>query len=136
MKSFCYALAVAASMLAAPAAAITFPSLTTIYVGSGVTDRNGMINVATVFHCSNVSGQSASIRYLVLNTTGGIVGNFTTSVAHGAHHTAATRDTAIFSEQVIAMGPITQEPSTSSRRSRASSAARWSSTRARWGRTA
>ena len=67
-----------------------------------------MINVATVFHCADVSGQTASIRYQVLNTAGIGVGDFTTSVAHGARHTAATRDTAIFSEQVFTMGAITQ----------------------------
>ena len=63
MKKSLLALAVAATTtMAEPASATTFASLTTIYVGSGVTDRNGMINVATVFHCADVSGQTASIR--------------------------------------------------------------------------
>jgi hypothetical protein len=108
MKRFLSAALAALVLSAVPAAAITFPSLTTIYVGSGVTDRNGMINIATVFHCTNVSGQSANIRYRVLNTAGAGVGSLTVTVAHGAHHTAGTRDSFVFNEQVFTMGDILQ----------------------------
>ena len=52
-----------------PASAITFPSLTTIYVGSGVTDSSEVasVGIATAFSCSNVSGQSTTLRFLVLD---------------------------------------------------------------------
>ena len=50
--------------------AVTFPSLTTIYVGSGVYDSGGGAHLgsATTFHCSNVSGVTATIRFHVLNS--------------------------------------------------------------------
>ena len=44
-KSFA-AFAFAAFTLAQPATAVTFPSLTTIYVGSGVLDDGGAANLA------------------------------------------------------------------------------------------
>ena len=64
MKTTFAALAVAA-MFAHPAAATTFPSLTTIYVGAGVHDSGTADNTgtATAFHCSNVSGGSVQIRF-------------------------------------------------------------------------
>ena len=58
------AAALSAVGLAAPGYAITFPSLTTIYIGSGVRDDGGGsgVGTATTFHCSNVSGVTAQIR--------------------------------------------------------------------------
>ena len=66
-KSLFALLATLAAGLAAPASAITFSSLTTIYIGSGVRDNGGVSHAgtATTFHCSNVSGASAQIRFLV-----------------------------------------------------------------------
>ena len=86
--------------LAPPASAITFPSLTTIYVGSGVRDNGAgdITGVATTFHCTNVSGVTVSIRYLVLFSTGAVAGAITLSAAHGATVTASTHDTALFSD--------------------------------------
>ena len=65
-KNFVAAAFVAA--IAQPASAITFPTLTTIYVGSGVRDDGdaGNLGVATAFTCSNVSGSPATVRWLVL----------------------------------------------------------------------
>ena len=61
-----------AAALAEPASAITFSSLTTIYVGSGVRDDDGSSDsgIATVFVCSNVSGTSPLLRFVVLNNLG------------------------------------------------------------------
>ena len=102
MKKSVFAVALAASALAfAPtASATTFPTLTTIYVGSGVRDSGGADNVgiATVFHCSNVSGVTTTIRFLVLNHVGGIAGSLSVSVAHGRTQTAPTHNTAAYSE--------------------------------------
>ena len=84
-----------AAALAQPAAAITFPSLTTIYVGSGVTSGTPS---ATSFHCTNVSGVAATIRYLVLDTDGSVAGSITRNAAHGATITASTRETNAFED--------------------------------------
>jgi hypothetical protein len=99
MKRLVAAIALAAA-LAQPAAAITFPSLTTIYVGSGVTsgDALGPSGTATSFHCTNVSGVTATIRYLVLQPDGALAGSISRTAAHGATITASTHETIVFND--------------------------------------
>ena len=60
MKKYLAGLALAAAF-AQPAAAVTFPTLTTIYVGSGVFDDGGAAATgeATSIHCS----MSAASRF-------------------------------------------------------------------------
>jgi hypothetical protein len=107
--------AVLAAALAQPAAAITFPSLTTIYVGSGVTDSGGAVNagVATSFHCTNVSGFTASVRFLVLHLDGTVAGSFIQpAVAHGRTQSVATHGTVVFgSEQATSPGTVINQGS-------------------------
>src|SRR5687767_11944304 len=95
-KHFVAAAFVAA--LAPPASATTFPTLTTIYVGSGITDNGGadVTGVATSIHCSNVSGVSTQVRVLILNSAGGVEGSLTQTLAHGATETFSTHQTSIF----------------------------------------
>jgi len=92
MKKYLAAVTLAAT-LAQPAAATTFPSLTTIYVGTAVRDTGGadFQGTTTVFHCSNVSGLSAQIRFLVLGGTGSVAGSHTATVAHGATYAVPTK---------------------------------------------
>jgi hypothetical protein len=79
------------AIFAQPAAAITFPSLTTIYVGAGVYETGGSNGAITLFRCANVSGQSASLRFLVLDAVGSIAGTpRDTTIAHGASAMAGT----------------------------------------------
>ena len=79
--------------LAQPASAITFSKLTTIYVGAGVTEFEAGSQTATVFSCSNVSGQSATIRVVVLNKEGAVAGSATlAAVPHGGNRTFGTSD--------------------------------------------
>ena len=94
---------------ATPAPAITFPSLTTIYVASGVFDDGGesVVGIATSVHCSNVSGQSAQVRVLVLSRAGAIEASNTQTVPHGMTQTFSTHDT-FFTEIVLATGVIDQ----------------------------
>jgi hypothetical protein len=101
--SFALAAALAAAGLAAPASAITFPSLTTIYIGSGVRDDGGAENAgtATAFHCSNVSGATAQVRFLVLSSGGIPRGNLTFTVAHGETVGTATHDTVAYLENLV-----------------------------------
>jgi hypothetical protein len=97
MKTTLTAIALATA-LAQPAAAITFPSLTTIYVGSGVYDSGNADNVgeATSIHCSNVSGVEVQVRALVLRDNGAVAGSLTTNLAHGATFTFSTHQTLTF----------------------------------------
>jgi hypothetical protein len=106
-KLFVAAAALVAA-LAQPAAAITFPALTTIYVGAGVTDFNGASKTATVFTCSNVSGQTANIRILVLRTDGTIASTYTEEVLHGRNTTVATSNIQLFAAFSIATGNVLQ----------------------------
>jgi hypothetical protein len=91
----------AASIAAgSPASAITFSKLTTIYVGAGVRDDGGAdhIGVATSFHCSNVSGLTATVRFVVLAQNGSSAGSFTANVVHGSAITVSTHATNAYIE--------------------------------------
>ena len=69
-----------------PAPAITFPGLTTIYVGSGVYDNGGSAfeGIATSVHCTNVSGQAATFRVAFLSNAGVVVKSTTpVTMLHG-----------------------------------------------------
>jgi hypothetical protein len=107
-KSLCaVALATSAFAFAPTASATTFPSLTTIYVVADVYDDGSGTNlgVATSVHCSNVSGQSAQVRVLVLPTTGGTVaGVATRTVAHEDTQTFSTHDTGMSNEANLNAG--------------------------------
>ena len=104
----CLAAFALGATLTQPAVAVTFPSLTTIYVASGVKDDGGGTNlgIATTFLCSNVSGQTASIRYLVLGQGGAIVAQQSFSVVHGATNVISTHNTTTFSENSLATGDV------------------------------
>ena len=101
---------VAASLLAAvilvgpsTATAVTFPSLTTIYIGAGVRDNAtaGDAGIATTFHCTNVSGVTADLRILVLTFNGAISANRTLTIEHGDTRTMSTDQTGVFTEDVL-----------------------------------
>jgi len=109
---------VAASLLAATtlvgpstAAAVTFPSLTTIYIGVGIRDNAeaGNAGVATVFNCTNVSGVSVDVRFLVLTFNGAIVANHVQRISHGDTDTVSTDNTAVFNDgTVLNTGSVNQ----------------------------
>ena len=111
MKTTLTAFALAAT-LAQPAAAVTFPSLSTIYVGSGVFDNGAADNLgeATSIHCSNVSGVVVQVRVLILDFNGTVAGSLTRSFAHGATETFSTHPTLIFddSDNNVATGIVAQ----------------------------
>jgi hypothetical protein len=105
------------SAVSPSASAITFPSLTTIYVGAGVRDDGDIGNegIATAFLCSNVSGQTADVRILILGNTGALVDQATFSPAHGATITVSTHVTTSFANElsidsgVVAQGVVNIE---------------------------
>jgi len=108
MSKLFVAAAALAATLAQPAAAVTFSTLTTIYVGAGVKDSGGgaLVGVASSFSCANVSGANAVIRFLVLNSTGGVAAAQTQTLPHGFTATASTHDTAVFSDSVMNSGTV------------------------------
>jgi hypothetical protein len=95
---------------ATPSPSTTFPSLTTIYVASGVFDDGGADNTgtATSVHCSNVSGQTATIRALVLSNSGVVEGAFTLGIPHGVTQTFSTHFTTFVSEVNLQTGIVAQ----------------------------
>ena len=110
MRMTLVAIALAAAV-AQPASAVTFPSLTTIYVGSGVLDGGQPDNtgVATSIHCTNVSGAAVQVRALILKETGAVAGSLPRNVAHGATVTFSTHATTVFDDQgVLATGLVLQ----------------------------
>jgi len=103
------ALAALAFPIAPSAFAITFASLTTIYIGTGVHEDGDIGDGATVFHCSNVSGISTSVRFLVLNSTGAVAASSTQALAHGATVTVSTGAVDGYPNEIdIAAGTVTQ----------------------------
>jgi len=107
MKTTFAAIALAAA-LAQPASATTFPSLTTIYVIAGVKNTNDATGVgtATAIQCSNVSGVSTDIRFLVLNNSGQVLASFTRfGVAHDATIEHSTHNTNAYTAEGVDLIP-------------------------------
>ena len=94
MRKTLIAISAAVSIAASSASAVTFPSLTTIYVGAGVVDDGVAVEdlgIATSFNCSNISGVAASVRFFVPNAQGtGVEASVTTTIPHGGTRTAST----------------------------------------------
>ena len=102
MKEYLAAVAFTAALVQ-PAAAITFPSLTTIYVASGV---YSLFDADTAVHCSNVSGQTAQVRVLVLMPNATVGDSTTQTVAHGATITVATSALTGYDAIVLEVGDV------------------------------
>ena len=106
MKTYLAALTFV-SALAHPAAAVTFPTLMTIYVGTGVENSGSEAGVgtATVLQCVNVSGQQANLRLLLLQPNGTLLGSSFTSVQHGQNLSVSTHVTTYFEvDSIIGAG--------------------------------
>jgi len=89
-----------------PAAATTFPSLTTIYVMSGARDDGS--GIATSIACTNVSGLTAGMRFLVLHSDGSVSGVFTSNLLHGRTVVVSTHETTLFIEGGYIAGGVLQ----------------------------
>jgi hypothetical protein len=110
MKKTLLACALLASA-AMPAQAITFRTLTPIYVGTGAVDDGGGFNlgIATSINCSNVSGVSAQVRITVRRFSGPVEGSVTFTLLHGGTRTASTHSEATFDLDFnLATGPVFQ----------------------------
>ena len=98
------------SEAASPTPSVAFPSLTTIYVASGVFDSGDAANAgsATSIHCSNVSGVGSTLRVLVLASTSAVAGSGTSNLPNGATVTFSTHLTAAFNDASLNTGTVTQ----------------------------
>jgi hypothetical protein len=63
--------------------------------------------VATSVHCSNVSGQTAELRVLILGSFGDVEGTITQPIAHGRTLTFSTHNT-LFAEIGLQTGAVSQ----------------------------
>jgi len=95
--------------VAQPAIAITFQSLTTIYVITGIKDSGTALDNtghATAVQCSNVSGVTTTIRYLTLSATGAVLGTVTiNNVSHGATIETSTKGTVAYDNETLDLLP-------------------------------
>jgi hypothetical protein len=109
IRFVCPALLAATTIAAgAPAGAITFSKLTTIYIGNGIRDNGGALNegIATSFHCANVSGLTANVRFLVLAENGAPRASHTLTLVHGASTTVSTHATEAHAELSLVTGSV------------------------------
>ena len=97
-----------AAAIAQPASAITFPSLTTIYIVSGVRDDGGAGNagIATSISCTNVSGLTAGMRFLALLGNGSVAVVSTFDLGHGQTIVVSTHGTVLFADAQLPTGMI------------------------------
>ena len=102
-KSLITLAATIAASLAGQAEAGTLPPGSTIYVGSGVLDNGfGAGNgTATSFHCTNASGVTAQLRFLLLGPGGNALGSFNRSLPHANTVTASTHETNAYFDYII-----------------------------------
>ena len=91
-RIFTAAIAAIALAGAIPAKATTFPTLTRIYFAAGAMDNaaNNPTWIATVVNCSNLSGQTASVRYQFRRADGTIAAGGTLLLANLATRTVFT----------------------------------------------
>ena len=93
-RIFTATIAVAAIALtgATEAVATTFPSLTRIYVASGVVELNtiAISGIMTAVSCSNMSGETASVRFVLRHENGVIAAGGTLLIGSLASRVVTT----------------------------------------------
>jgi len=102
MKAIHWIIAAAAIACAEPVQAAVGDPEVIIYRFPGVRDDGGGTNAgeATVFHCTNFSGVTETIRFVTRNTTGTLLQNSTDSIPHLATRTAVTHPTVAFANNL------------------------------------
>jgi hypothetical protein len=98
-----------AFVLPAPAdAGVNDPEII-IYRFPGVLDDANVNGVATVFHCTNFSGATETIRFVTRDFSVNIKGNTSFPIVHLQTTTVSTHDTnAYFNEVLLNTGPVGQ----------------------------
>jgi hypothetical protein len=102
MKAINWIIAAAALAFVQPAQAAQTDPEVIIYRFPGVTDNGGpaFTGVATVFHCTNFSGVTETIRFVTRTPGGFLLQNNTVNIGHLATRTAATHDTVAYGEEL------------------------------------
>ena len=100
-RIFTAAVAVAAISVAGatPVRATTFPTLTQIYFASGARDNSvdsDFTGIGTIIDCTNMSGQTASVRYQFRHATGQLLAGATLLLANLATKTITSMGSASF----------------------------------------
>ena len=113
MKAIHWITAVAALAfgLPAPASAAVGDPEVIIYRFPGVLDDGGAANagVATLFHCTNFSGVTETVRFVTRNKNAALLQNNTIFIVHLETRTAATHVTVAYTvDLVLATGAVTQ----------------------------
>ena len=87
------AIAFAATLAAPSAGATTFPTLTQIYAASGVIENSvtAVSGLMTAISCTNMSGQTASVRYVFRREDGTIAAGGTLLVGSLASRVVTTQ---------------------------------------------
>jgi len=93
--------------MAAPASAATTDPEVIIYRFPGVAQVTAQ-SISTVFHCTNFSGATETIRFVTRNFDGSLQTNITASIDHLATKTASTRITLSYSSIILNTGDVTQ----------------------------
>jgi hypothetical protein len=84
---------------------------TLLYLYSGLRDNGGasQTGVASTVHCSNFSGVTVAVQFLVFNFDGTVKANVTFSIPNSATRTASTHATILYTEdQVLNTGIVNQ----------------------------
>jgi hypothetical protein len=97
------ALALLGFIAAAPVAVAQNQLPYYLYLFPGVFDNGGggQLGVASAFHCSNFSGTPQTVQVVVYNYNGTIVTNMSALIGAASTFTFATKDTALYSEDLI-----------------------------------
>src|SRR5262245_6360877 len=113
MKAIHWIIAAAAFAFVQPgpaSAAVGGPEVI-IYRFPGVRDTGGQLaqGTATVFHCTNFSGATETLRFVTRNDAASLLQNNTINIIHLATVTVATHDTNAYSEDnLLPTGSVSQ----------------------------
>jgi len=109
IHSIIAAAALACVLPAAADAAQTDPEVI-IYRFPGVRETGGVAGtgVATVFHCTNFSGVTETLRIVIRSASGALLTNTPIGIAHLETRTIATKPTVLFSTTTVDTGIVAQ----------------------------
>ena len=100
-----------ATLAAPPTEATTFPSLTPIYFASGAINNSvtASIGISTLVNCSNLSGQTASVRYQFRAANGSALAGGTLLLANLATQTVTSQANVDFTGSPTVLPTCTYE---------------------------
>ena len=106
MKVIHWIVAAAAFAFVQSAQAATTDPEVIIYRFPGVLNDGGTMNagIATVFHCTNFSGENEIVRFVVRNFDGQIMANSAVTIGHLRTRTQSTHSTNAYFDEVLNNG--------------------------------